>query len=222
MNKLILLLATLCLGATAMAQDAPQQPSTLMLSAGPAFAMGSFSSRSFDREYPAFAGAGTMLQLSYVRSVKPNIGLGASAGYRRNPFLEGKFADPADKLVQEMESRPWQTAYMLADVQYQAPLPSGGQAYVRGSVGGSYSRSAFLQVQTPFGTITRSSDDSFALAYGVGTGITGAYDRLLIGIGTSLLYMRPAFAVANRQGDIHRYKQQMNSVSFCISVGYKL
>ena len=117
MYKLFLLFTLLCFSAAAVAQDAPQ----LTLSAGPAFALGSFSSTSFDREYPAFAGIGTVIQLNYVRSIKPNIGMGASAGYRLNPFLEEKFADSNDELVQEMESRPWKTAYVLADVQYQVP-----------------------------------------------------------------------------------------------------
>lgn len=105
MHKLFLLLTLLSYG-TAAAQDAPERPSTLTLSAGPALPMGSFSSTSFDREYPAFAGVGTIFQLSYVRSIKPNIGLGATAGYRRNPFLKDKFADPNDALVQEMERSP--------------------------------------------------------------------------------------------------------------------
>ena len=223
MNKLFLLLTLLCFSAVAVAQDAPQWPSTLTLSIGPAFAMGSFSSISFDREYPAFAGTGTVFQLNYSRPVKPNIGLGATAGYRRNPFLEDKFAKPDDALVQEMESSPWQTAYVLADVQYQVPLLNrGGHAYVRGSVGGAFNRSAYLQVQTPFGTITRSSDSSFALAYGASAGITEAYNRLLIGLEANLRYMRPEFEGTSQQGDIKRYRQQMNSFSFGVSVGYKL
>lgn len=222
MRNLFLLLVLLSYGATALAQGTPQGPSTHTLSAGPALPMGSFSSTSFDREYPAFAGVGTLLQLSYVRSVKPNIGLGASVGYRLNPFLENKFANPNDALVQQMESRPWQTAYVLADVQYQMPLYSDGWVYIRGSVGGSFNRSDNLRVQTPFGTITRSSDISFTPAYGISSGLRGLYDRFSIGLETSLLYMRPTFEIASKQGELHPIKQDMNSISFCVSLGYML
>lgn len=83
------------------------------------------------------------------------------------------------------------------------PLGSSGLAYMRGSVGGSFNRSASLQVQTPFGTITRSSDTSFALAYGASTGLNAARDRVMLGVETSLLYMRPAFEAENQQGDIN-------------------
>ena len=89
-------------------------------------------------------------------------------------------------------------------------------------MGSSYSRSAFLQVQTPFGTITRSSDGSFAPAYRAGTGLIGRHNRFLIGLESSLLYMRPGLEVENQQGDITSYKQPMNSFSVTVSVGYEL
>lgn len=111
---------------------------------------------------------------------------------------------------------------MLADMQYQVPIYSDGLIYIRGSVGGSFNRSANLRVQTPFGIINRSSDNSFVPAYGVSSGLRGMHGRYSIGLEASLLYMRPAFEVASQQGEKHPYKQHMNSISFCVSLGYML
>lgn len=222
MKKFLLLLILSGCGTAAMSQDSAPLAAHLLFSIGPALPLGSFSSTSFDREYPAFADVGTLAQLNYTQSLKPHIALGATAGYRRNPFLEEEFAAPGDELVQELKSKPWQTGYVLADVQVQAPLGRNGMAYIRGSAGGAYIRAASLQVQTPYGTITRSSDKGFTPAYGATTGLQGEKHRVVIGIETSLLFMRPSLEVKNQQGDINRYQQSMNSANFSLSVGYKL
>ncbi|WP_345158329.1 hypothetical protein [Pontibacter saemangeumensis] len=222
MKKLLLLLIHFGCGTAAMSQDSAPFASHLLFSVGPALPLGSFSSTSFDREYPAFADVGTFIQLNYTQSLKPHIALGATAGYRRNPFLEEEFAAPGDELVQELKSKPWQTGYVLADVQVQAPLGRNGMAFIRGSAGGAFIRAASLQVQTPYGTISRSSDKRVTPTFGATTGLKGEQNRIVIGIETSLLFMRPSLEVKNQQGATDQFHQPMNSANFSLSVGYRL
>ncbi len=205
-----------------MAQDTLDAPTTITLQVGMAAPAGSYSSTSFDREYPAFAGMGSLLQLSYIHTVRPSLGLGATVGYRSNPFQEKSFAATDDELVQEIQSSAWKTGYALADVQWQLPFWDQHLFYVRGSVGGAYNRSASLQVQTPYGTIDRPRTDSFAPAYGVSTGMQGILNRFVLGLEASLLATRAAVETRNPAGEPRKHTQPMRSINFSLKVGYQL
>lgn len=222
MNKVILLLAFLCAGTTAMAQDTLHAPSTITLQMGMAAPAGSYSSTSFDREHPAFAGMGSLLQLSYTHTVRPSLGLGATVGFRSNPFQEKSFAATDDALVQDIQSTAWKTAYALADVQWQLPFWEQHLFYVRGALGGAFNRAASLQVQTPYGNIIRPTTNSFTPAYGLSTGIQGILNRFVLGLEASLLATRAEVETRNAAGEPRKHTQAMRSTNFSLKLGYQL
>ncbi|MCJ8167328.1 hypothetical protein MKJ04_20980 [Pontibacter sp. E15-1] len=222
MNKLILLLGMLCLGTAAQAQDTLRLPSLLSLHVGTALPMGSFSGSSFDKESPAFAGEGILLQLTYTHPITSHLALGATAGFRANPFLQEKFQIPGDNLVQAIESTPWKTGYALANVQVQVPLGEEGGFYLRGGVGGALNRAASLRVLTPYGTITRDAETSLSIAYGASSGFYSVVSNLVLGFEVSLMATRADLTPINPTGSTEKYRQPLHSANLSLGIGYRL
>ncbi|MHA6248754.1 hypothetical protein ACXYMU_12505 [Pontibacter sp. CAU 1760] len=200
----------------------PTAPAMLSLRLGSAYPIGDFSKTRFDDTLPAFAAEGLLVQLSYTHPVRPLLVLGATTGYRSNPFQEDAFAKDNDDLVISIQSTGWRTAYALADVQLQVPLHTKTAYYLRGSVGGAFNRSASLLVETRFGTIKREKDTAIALMFGLSSGVQFTLNRVVLDIGGSLLNTQSGFEVVDAQGNRINDKQPLNTASITVGVGYPL
>lgn len=219
MKKLILIAIFAFCGLAATAQDTPTYTSRISLSYSAAFPLGEFNSQDFDDAYPAFATQGSLLKLSYTYKIRENFALGATTGWRRNPFDLSQFVKDNDERVQHKESKPWQTVFTLADVQFLVPAKAGF-FYLKGSLGAAFSRSAFLNITTPYGNVTRSADNSTAFAYGLSSGAHIDIKQFGLGLEAGILSTKPAFEVENAQGKVIRYKQPMTTLNAGLFASY--
>ncbi|WP_242916971.1 hypothetical protein [Pontibacter liquoris] len=219
MQRFILVFLLACLSAPAFAQETGDPASRLSFNVGAAWPLNEFNSKDYDDAYPAFAKNGALLQLSYTHTLKNRVALGATAAWRSNKFDMDRFVMPEDELVLSKESTPWRSLFLLADVQYQVPAKDG-YFYVKGSVGAAYSRSAFLDINTPFGHVTRTADNSMAPAYGLSTGVHVNLRQFGLGLETGLLATKPEFEIENAQGEVTKYKQPMTTMHLSLLVSY--
>ncbi|MEJ8755965.1 hypothetical protein WG947_03075 [Pontibacter sp. H259] len=222
MKKFILACALVLTTLAASAQDTlTYKSSSIRVQFSGAWPTGDFNSDSFDKEYPPFAMAGPMLQISYLRNLQGTWYAGTSLALRWNQVDLDKFAKESDALVLSRESNPWQSVFTMADLQYQAETP-GRVFYMAGSLGLAFNRKASIKVNTPFGTINQPAHNNIAPAYGFNIGIIEYFDKLGIGFELGILSTKPTFEVTNQQGRKTTYSQPMPTINFGISATYTL
>jgi hypothetical protein len=210
----------LFLTTAVQAQDVPLEQ-RINLRIGNAVPIGDFKRDRFEDDYPPMAKYGFALQASYARDLKPFLAVGATAGWRRNSFDLDAFAKADDELVLSKSAGSWQTTYTLADVYLQS-RPGGLFGYFKGSLGGAYSKSPELRVDTPYGTIHRNSDTAASLAYGLAAGFGVQVNDFDLSLEISTVATRPGFEVTDAQGNSARYNQSMRTASVSFGVGYRL
>jgi hypothetical protein len=221
MNKLLQAFLILLFVTTAVqAQDAPLAQ-RINLRIGNAVPIGDFKKDRFEDDYPPMAKYGLGLQASYARDLKPFLAVGATGGWRRNNFDMDAFVREDDELVLSKTAGSWQTTYTLADVYLQS-RPGGLFGYFKGSVGGAYSKSPELRVNTSYGPIHRSSDTAAALAYGLAAGFGVQINDFDLSLEIGTVATQPSFEVIDAQGNSTRYKQSMRTASVSVGVGYRL
>jgi hypothetical protein len=211
----------LCFAFAAQAQDDTPASQRIRISIGSAAPIGGFDKDRFEEDYPPFAGTGVLLAASYARDLKPGIALGGTAGWRRNAFHLDKFAQEDDERVLNKEATAWQTGFVVADVYLQRRGESFF-GYVKGSLGGAYSMSPFMQVATRYGTIIRTSDKTASLAYGLAYGLGVEAQRVALSMEIGGLATKPTFEVLDAQGNSTRYKQALSTIQVSFGVSYTL
>ncbi|NDK55262.1 outer membrane beta-barrel protein [Pontibacter fetidus] len=219
MKTLLFGLCLLLSGFAATAQDSLAYRSGIRIQYGGAYPTGDFNNTNFEEDYPPFAKEGSMFQVSYLRSIKERLFAGATLAWRRNTFDMDKFADPADELVTDKSSKPWQSVFVMADAEYRF-IARDGFFYVKGSLGSAFSRSARLQVNTLYGTINRPADNGFAFAYGLHSGVQVDLNQFGIGFETGVISTRSTFEITDAQGKTTRYKQTMATINCGLFANY--
>lgn len=218
MSKLYLIF---CLSTVTPAQYSSQLRERLTISVGNAVPIGDFKKDRFEAAYPPMAKSGLNLQVSYAQDVKPFVALGGSVGWRRNPFDLDSFTKAEDELVRSREATAWQTGFALADVYLQHRGKSFF-GYLKGSLGGAYSTSPRLEIETEYGPIRRSSDKAASLAYGLTYGLGVEAQRIALSAEIGSLATKPIFEVRDVQGNSTRYKQAMRTIQVSLGVAYTL
>ena len=226
MKQLILCFIFLAVRFSASAQDTLSSAHSFSFSYNGVSAIGEFNSTEFKEDYPAFASDGKMYRVSYLRGLKNNLYAGASVALRNNSFNMDKFVRPDDELVLSKESKPWQSVFALADVQYRMYVRDGF-LYLKGSVGAAFNRSAYLHIKTPYGPIIRTRDAATSFAYGISSGLQFDLDyvgisRLGIGVDGGILSTRPAFERQEVNGATIKYKQPMATLHGGVYISYTL
>ncbi|MBD1397114.1 hypothetical protein H9Q13_08045 [Pontibacter sp. JH31] len=215
------ILLVLALAASATAQDIYPLGQRIGLQLGSAVPIGDFSKDRFEDEFPPMASKGTMVQGSYARDLKPGIAWGVTAGWRWNRFDLDRFAQEDDELVMSRRASAWQSGFVLADLYLQSKVQRFF-GYVKGSVGGAYSQSPDLQVNTSYGPIARTPDSAVSIAYGLAGGIGVQAKQVNFSMEIGTLASRPTFEVSDAQGQRFRYKQSMQTVHVNLGVSYTL
>ena len=206
--------------STAVAQDQPLGK-RIQVQVGSAIPVGRFDKTHFEDEYPPFARTGILLTASYARDLKPGIAVGGTAGWRRHQFNLDEFVGADDELVEAKEAGAWQTGFALADVYLQ----SRGRhffGYLKGSLGGAYSQSPAVRVDTRYGAIVRSSGKAASLAYGLAAGVGVEADRIGLSLEVGSLGTSPTFKVTDARNQSTSYRQPMRSVHMAFGVYYSL
>lgn len=216
MKTILLGLLLVFTAVTASAQsDSLAHTSQLRVYIGSASPVGAFQSSDFEDTYTPFAVSGLMAQVSYARSVGKNFYTGATIGFRRNAMDLSKFADDTDELVLNKTSKPWQSVFTLADVEYRYYMLDGF-LFVKGSAGAAFNRSASLRVETTYGTIDQAADNNISLAYGLSTGLFLDLNKFGLGLETGILSTRPEFKFTDTQGRTTNYKLAMTTINLGI------
>lgn len=164
---------------------------------------------------------GVTVQGTYQVDIKPYLAVGASAGFRFHRFDMDAFAAPDDELALRREATGWKSTHALADLYLQS-RPGSLFGYVKGSVGGVYSKSPGVQVDTPYGPIRRSSDTAVAPAYGIASGFGIQDGRFLFSVEIGLLATQPSFEVTNAQGVRSTIRQPMHTINSMLGLSYTL
>ena len=219
MKTFILGLCLLLSGFAASAQDSLSYTSAIRVQYGGSYPTGDFNNTNFEEDYPPFAKEGSLLQVSYLRSIKERLFIGVTLAWRKNAFKIDKFADPDDELVTGKSSKPWQSVFTMADAEYRF-FARDGFFYVKGSLGTAFSRSVGLQVNTTYGTINRAQDNGFAFAYGLHSGLQVDLRQFGIGFETGVFSTRPTFEITDAQGKTTTYKQTMATLNFGLFASY--
>ncbi len=183
---------------------------------------GSFGKGGFDDAYPAFARDGLLLTASYRYNLGRHLAAGTSVSYRHNRYDLDAFAAPDDELVTGKSSEAWRSVFTLADVYLRFPVEGVLEAYLKGSMGASFNRSASWQVQTVYGDIVMPADRATALALGWGSGIGYNAHPFLVTVEAGMLHTKPVFTVPNTQGHLFRHRQAMNTFHVSLGVQFTL
>jgi hypothetical protein len=129
--------------------------------------------------------------------------------------------DPADELVKEKEAKAWRSYTTMADIYLQAGTGEF-TAYIKGSAGAAFNRSAYLHIQTDFGDIKRSAANATSFAYAIGGGLHQGVGKIGINVEAYLLKTTPTFEVEDAQRHITKYRQAMNSLQISFGLTYAL
>lgn len=221
LKTLQLALFIACLTTMAHAQEDKLLGQRIGLRIGSAVPTGDFNKNRFEDDLPPMAKNGMLAQGSYSRDLTAGIALGGTAGWRWNKFDLASFAKEEDELVLSRSATAWQTGYVLTDLYLQSKIRNF-IAYFKGSLGGAYSQSPALQVDTRYGRIARTSDSAVSLAYGLAGGVGVQANQMAFSLEIGSLSTRPAYEVNDASGLRFGYQQGMQTVNVTFGVSYTL
>ncbi|WP_299823366.1 hypothetical protein [uncultured Pontibacter sp.] len=226
MKKLLLVAALGCLGFTAAkAQGLSETNHRFTLNIGAASPTGVFKSTKESDDEAGYAKTGALVSLAYAADVHKNIAVGATLGWRNNPFDIDAFIGEDGEFIKSAEAESWRSVMLLGNVYLQAPI-NNLTLYAKGSFGTAFNKSAafkFTSVETAYGSyeFEQSAAKNSSLAVGIGGGLRYDFGRFGVGAEFDVLSTKPEYKV-EYDGETESFKQPSNSFNTTVGLTYRL
>ncbi|GHA77954.1 outer membrane beta-barrel protein [Pontibacter akesuensis] len=213
-TAILLALAALCaFSATAQTEAVDENRHYVGLHTGAVFPLDDFKKSSFEDPYPAYAKEGVLLLASYRYSLHKLLAVGGSLGTRYNKYKMEELVQVDGDLLLDEKSEAWRSVFAMADAYFTLLSEDWVKAYVKGSAGASFNRSASWELNTKYGDIIMPADKATALALGWGAGFDFYPEpRFGVNLEVGTLYTKPEFTVPDIKGRLFQHQQPMHTV----------
>jgi hypothetical protein len=164
-----------------------------------------------------FVEDGVNVQVSYTSDLHQNFAIGATIGHSSNNLDTAAIAAASAISV---DTEPWKSTYVLADVYAKLPVQSWA-LYAKGSAGVMLPRSWNLYAENEDGSGSIHVSKKFIPAYQVAAGIKYTIqERVDVGVESGMLASKPEFKI-DLEGFQDSRKQWIIAWNSILKVGYR-